>query len=78
VYRSADYDFPPARGRDGFELLPGGAARRTGPGPDDRTQSTSGTWKLDGDDLHLDIEGRDEQFAVEGVEPGRVVLRRLV
>jgi len=78
VFRSAGYDFPPARGRDGFELDANGDARRTEPGPDDRKQSTGGTWKLVDDELRLDTGGRDERYAVESVEPGKIVLRQVV
>ena len=78
VFRSAAYDFPPARGRDGFELLPDGDLRRSGPGPDDRTQTTRGRWKLDDDELQLDIAGgRRERYAIESADKARLVLRRL-
>jgi hypothetical protein len=78
VFRSADYDFPPARGRDGFELLPDGDLQRSGPGPDDRTQTFRGRWKLDEGELHLNTAGgRSERYAVESAEKGRLVLRRM-
>jgi hypothetical protein len=44
VYRPADYDFPPARGRRGFELRPDGEAILYGPSPSDRPEATTGTW----------------------------------
>jgi hypothetical protein len=44
VYRPADYDFPPARGRRGFELRPDGELVLYGPSPSDRPEATAGTW----------------------------------
>ena len=51
VYRTASYPFPPARGRNGFELGAGGALRESRPGPVDRTVEAAGTWSIEGDDL---------------------------
>ncbi len=53
VYRPSERDFPPARGRDSFDLSPDGALIRSAPGPDDRTQRTAGSWTIDGDRLDL-------------------------
>lgn len=51
VFRPADYNFPPARGRTGFHLEPSGSLVEIGPAPDDRIQSQKGTWEVtqDGD-----------------------------
>jgi hypothetical protein len=49
VYRRADYDFPPARGRKGFELRPDGALSEKGIGPTDRSVHRAGHWRLGGD-----------------------------
>jgi hypothetical protein len=49
VYRPADYDFPPARGRRGFELRPGGELVTYGPSPSDRPEAaTGGRWESSG------------------------------
>jgi hypothetical protein len=78
VFRPADFDFPPARGRDGFELLPDGDLGLTGPGPDDRQQTTRGRWRLENGELQLDVAGgRRDRYAVERAEKSRLVLRRL-
>jgi hypothetical protein len=78
VFRPASYDFPPARGRNGFELSSDGDVRRSGPGPDDRTQEARGRWKLVDGELQMDLAGgRRERYAVESAERGRLVLRRL-
>jgi hypothetical protein len=58
VYRRASYQFPPARGRTGFELKADGSLTEYGIGPTDRRTQTAGKWKLDGDTLKIGT--RDE------------------
>jgi hypothetical protein len=48
IYRPADYDFPPARGRRGFELRPDGEVETYGPGPSDVPEATTGRWEASG------------------------------
>jgi hypothetical protein len=48
VYRPADHPFPPARGRRGFELKPGGELILYGPGASDRPTATAGRWSSSG------------------------------
>ena len=45
VYRPADYDFPPARGRDGFELRRDGTLIRYGIAAADGTTKHTEQWK---------------------------------
>jgi hypothetical protein len=66
VYRRADYDFPPARGRKGFELKPDGTLSEKGIGPTDRSVQTRGRW-------HLSGNGCLEFFAGTGEGPTRVL-----
>jgi hypothetical protein len=54
VYRPADYNFPLSRGRDGMEFRPDATIMDVGPGPDDRSRRTTGSWKSLGDDA-LDV-----------------------
>jgi hypothetical protein len=72
VYRPADYDFPPARGRRGFELRPDGELIVYGPGATDRPEATTGRWGSSG-------EGRlrlgDEEVEIVSVEPDRLEVR---
>jgi len=44
VYRPATYDFPPARGRRGFELKRDGEAVLYGPGPADKPEASTERW----------------------------------
>jgi len=71
VFRDAStYSFPPARGRDAFELRPDGSYVETAPGPDDRPAAgPAGTWSLEDDKLWLD----DRELQIKDV--GDDVLR---
>lgn len=72
VYRPADYDFPPARGRRGFELRSSGELVLYGPGPADRPEATTGRWESSG-------EGRlrlgDEELEIVSVDSDRLAVR---
>jgi hypothetical protein len=46
VYRPADYAFPPARGRSGFDLKPDGQLIEVGIAPTDGSREVGGTWHL--------------------------------
>jgi hypothetical protein len=46
VFRPMGYNFPPARGRNGFEFGSDGTLLRISPGPSDRPQAERGTWEL--------------------------------
>jgi hypothetical protein len=48
VYRPADYPFPPARGRRGFEIKPDGGLVLYGPGPSDKPEATAERWSSAG------------------------------
>jgi len=54
VFRPATYPFPLSRGRQSFELKPGGALLQRGFAPDDRTQRSEGSWRLEGNLLILE------------------------
>ncbi len=47
VFRPASYNFPPARGRTGFELRPDQSLVEIGIGPTDRVEESPGKWKLE-------------------------------
>jgi hypothetical protein len=60
VYRPADADLPPARGRRGIEFLPTGDVLLYGPGPADKPTASHGSME--------DVE-------IVSVEPDRLRLR---
>jgi hypothetical protein len=75
VYRPASYPFPPARGRNGFELKPDGSLLESGPGPTDKTQKTIGTWRLiDDDTLELATGTRSKTLKIKSVEADRLLV----
>lgn len=49
VYRPSEYNFPPSRGREGFELTEDGKFIRYGIGASDRPEAIVGTWTTKGD-----------------------------
>src|SRR5437016_4806545 len=56
VYRPADYPFPPARGRSGFELKPNHQLIEVGIAPTDGSREVAGSWNLqDGETLILTL-----------------------
>jgi hypothetical protein len=76
VYRPTGFRFPPARGRSGFELRPGGELLRLGPGPADRPQATAGRWRLDGDRLVLEPRAESPRtLRILSATPERLVVR---
>lgn len=58
VFRPDGWSFPPSRGRRAFALGPGGALGGSKPGPDDRSEATSGSWRLR-DDGVLELDGQE-------------------
>ncbi|MEN9520249.1 MAG: hypothetical protein RLZZ381_2837 [Cyanobacteriota bacterium] len=49
VYRPSSYQFPPSRGRDGFEIKKNGEFIQYGIGATDRPQKITGTWQAEED-----------------------------
>jgi hypothetical protein len=56
VFRPATFKFPPARGRDGFELRPDESMIELRIGPTDRLEQVPGKWRLEGGDRLLFYE----------------------
>lgn len=56
VFRPASFKFPPARGRDGFELRPDQSMIELRIGPTDRIEEVPGKWRLDGESRLLFYE----------------------
>ena len=54
VFRPAEVELPPSRGRAAFELKRDGTFAESGIGPTDRPDAASGTWQLeDGEKIVL-------------------------
>ena len=69
VYRPADYPFPPARGRDGFEFRPGREFIYLGIAPADGTEESNGRWMIEAPDrVGIEVDNaRIEPFSLEVV-----------
>lgn len=80
VFRSMEYNFPPARGRNGFEFRPDGTLWWIGPGPSDRPQAERGTWELvQGDVLVLTtdkLSGKIQRVKVIDLQKDKLVLEK--
>jgi hypothetical protein len=61
VFRPVGYPFPPARGRDGFEIRRDGSFTLLGPGRSDRSTAITGHWERTRDRM---IEIRFEQSSL--------------
>jgi len=60
VYRRSDYNFPPVRGRTGFEIKDNGEFIEYDIGPDDRPKISSGRWKQEGTN-RIKVSFRDRE-----------------
>jgi hypothetical protein len=80
VFRPASYDFPPARGRTGFELRPDQTLVEIGIGPTDRVEESSGKWKLGpGNELLFYSQFSPEPtqaMQIISVDDNRLVIRK--
>ena len=80
VFRPADYDLPPARGRMAFELHADGTFSEAGLGAADVPEEASGTWELeDGDRIVLGegaAQGVPRVLPIASAEPQRLVIRK--
>jgi hypothetical protein len=62
IYRPRDYQFPPSRGRDGFEIKEDGEFIQYGIGATDRPQEITGTWKAEEDNkIRISFDNREQE-----------------
>ncbi len=79
VFRPATFKFPPSRGRSSFDLKPDGSLAESGPGPADRTQSTAGKWRLEGDRnlvLQSSAPGESRVLQIASADRNRLVIKK--
>ena len=77
VFRPADHDFPPSRGRLAFEFRPDGSYAEAAIGPADVPLAVTGSWRLDDDELVISREAATEperRLRVKAAEPDRLVV----
>jgi hypothetical protein len=79
VFRPADADLPPSRGRMAFELRADGSFAETGLGASDVPEEATGTWTLEGATITLSdgaTQGVPREMEVVTVDEERLVIRR--
>ena len=77
VFRPADFQFPPSRGRSGFDLKPDGGLLDIGIGATDRPTESLGSWKLQGNSrlvLESPASGR-RTVQIVSLAPDRLVIK---
>ena len=80
VFRPASFNFPPARGRTGFELRPDQSLIEIGIGPTDRVEENPGKWKLERGNqlLFYSQSSRDptQVMQIVSVDEDRLVIKK--
>ena len=74
VYRPASYDFPPARGREGFEIKAGGECIYHGIAPADGSTSEPATWSWE-EGGKLVIRRKDREMVMEVLSVDKEMLK---
>jgi hypothetical protein len=77
VYRDSTYDFPRSRApRQSLAIEPDGTAVFGEPGPAEATEASAGRWEVSEGGVRLRRPSGGEEFEVESLEGGVLVLRR--
>ncbi|MCB9276056.1 MAG: hypothetical protein H6564_18570 [Lewinellaceae bacterium] len=77
VFRPHDYNFPPSRGREGFEIKAGGEFIHYGIAPTDGTLSRKGAWVMESGNIVkvTFAQGEPSAMAFEVVEASPALLK---
>ena len=79
IYRPSHWEFPPSRGRRGYEFREGGLCKIVGIAPADRATRSKGSWRLEeGVLIVVDASGSTRRMRVEQAEPEQLVLREIL
>ena len=78
VYRPGDYDFPPSRGRESFQLKAGGQYLQRTPGPSDVPVGSEARWELADEVITVYAANgtRLRSFKVAALSRDRLVLKK--
>jgi hypothetical protein len=80
VYRPDSYDFPPARGRTGYEFKTDHSCSYLGISPRDGTARAPGRWEIRGGpepEIVLTFpDGREEVLVLVSLDSERLVIRK--
>ena len=64
VYRPSTFEFPPSRGRDGFEIRENGEFILSFPGPTDRSEKTFGNFTIDSNKLNVELVSIQKSYTM--------------
>jgi hypothetical protein len=80
VFRPAEYELPPSRGRVAFELRPDGSFVEAGLGAADVPEEATGTWDLEDDERIVLSQGASQgvprQMRIASAEQDRLVIEK--
>jgi hypothetical protein len=80
VYRRSDFDFPPSRGRDGYEFLPGQDAKYIGIAARDGAVQTTVNWRLrtgEQPEIMLTLpNGQQRVLQIVSVDQDRLIIKK--
>lgn len=80
VFRPAERELPPSRGRRRLALRPDGTFTGTSPGPTDQPQDSEGSWELEAGESLVLTRGPAgepaEQLSIASAERDRLVVRK--
>jgi hypothetical protein len=74
VYRPSTYEFPPARGRESFQLKQDGVAIAHPIAPNDGNLTIMRKWKMEGDRLIIEGEEHVSTFQIISVSSEKLVV----
>lgn len=82
VFRPSDYDFPPSRGRNGFQFNSDGTLWQFGPGPSDRPQAKRSEWELSAGDVLVISPGSSSAekrcMQIVALEKDKLILKKVM
>jgi hypothetical protein len=64
VYRPSTFEFPPSRGRDGFEIRENGEFVLSFPGPTDRSEKIIGNFTIDSNKLNVELVSTQKSYTL--------------
>ncbi len=80
VYRPSNFEFPPSRGRTGFELKSDNSCVEIGIAPADGFLESQGTWEIEEDDhlkIYINSQTKDVRIMhVTYVDKDRLVITK--
>jgi len=80
VFRPRGFRFPPARGRNSFELKAGGSLVMGGIAPNDQRTTADGVWKLEGDNKLALYSGSnstpDQVMEIVSADKDRLIVKK--